>query len=135
MQSFFLLTCAPFCYIACVLGGLGCLLYLCCVGAVFILLCAFAAVVFAYVGKQKCLQVRGVQLNAAPIHGICSPVLAALMALSPLPSVPCLTLCTSHARSGSACSCDYGFGQWLKQFMLCSLFSFVKSVSFKFLEL
>jgi len=48
-------------------------------GVVFILLCAFAVMVFAYVGKQKCVQVRGVQLNAEPIHGVCSPVIAALM--------------------------------------------------------
>lgn len=48
-------------------------------GVVFILLCAFAVMVFAYVGKQKCVQVRGVRLNAEPIHGVCSPVIAALM--------------------------------------------------------
>jgi len=48
-------------------------------GVVFILLCTFAAMVFAYAGKQKCVQMHGVQLNAAPIHGICSPLMAALM--------------------------------------------------------
>lgn len=51
-------------------------------GVVFVLLCAFAVTVFAYVGKQKCVQVRGVQLNVEPIHGLCSPVIAALCVVS-----------------------------------------------------
>jgi hypothetical protein len=74
-----LLTFAPFCCIAFVLGRHGCLFVLVVPRVVFILLCAFAVIVFAYVGKQKCVQLRGVQLNAKPIHGICSPLIVALM--------------------------------------------------------
>jgi len=65
----------------CICVGWTLLLVCTCVvlGVVFILLCAFAVMVFAYVGKQKCVQVCGVQLNVEPIHGICNPVIAALM--------------------------------------------------------
>lgn len=80
MQFFFFVNvCTFLLYCICVAWS-GLLVCTCVVlGVVVILLCAFAVLVFAYVSKQKCVQVLGVQLVVEPINGICSPVIAVLM--------------------------------------------------------